>query len=104
MTLEHVTARATYGDGVYIVGHSQGITIQDCTLDHNGRQGVAVVDGVDITVQRCSIIADGPVRDRPRAGGRRGAVGARAGQRGARRRPTSRSRPAARASTWAMSG
>lgn len=59
VTLDHVTARATYGDGVYIVGHSTGVRIQDCTLDHNGRQGVAVVDGVDITVQRCSIVSTG---------------------------------------------
>jgi hypothetical protein len=59
VTLDHVTARETYGDGVYIVGHSTGVLIQDCTLDHNGRQGVAVVDGVDITVRRCSIVATG---------------------------------------------
>jgi hypothetical protein len=59
VTLDHVTARATFGDGVYIVGHSTGVRIQDCTLDHIGRQGVAVVDGVDITVQGCSIAAIG---------------------------------------------
>jgi hypothetical protein len=54
-----VTARATYGDGVYVIGHSTGVRIHDCTLDHNGRQGVAVVDGVDITVQRCTISSTG---------------------------------------------
>jgi hypothetical protein len=59
VTLDHVTARATYGDGVYIVGHSTGVRVRNCTLDHNGRQGVAVTDGVDITVERCSIVASG---------------------------------------------
>src|SRR6478752_10799151 len=59
VTLDHVTARATYGDGVYVIGHSTGVRIHDCTLDHNGRQGVAVVDGVDITVQRCTIASTG---------------------------------------------
>jgi hypothetical protein len=59
VTLDHVAVRATYGDGVYIVGHSTGVHVQDCTLDHNGRQGVAVTDGVDITVERCAIVSAG---------------------------------------------
>jgi hypothetical protein len=59
VTLDHVTARATYGDGVYVIGHSTGVKVQSCTLDHNGRQGVAIVDGVDVTVQQCTIESPG---------------------------------------------
>ena len=55
VTLDGVTARATYGDGVYVVGASADIVIKNCTLDHNGRQGVAVVAGDRVTVQGCTI-------------------------------------------------
>ncbi len=41
VTLDGITARATYGDGVYIVGGSVDVTIRRCGLDHNGGQGVA---------------------------------------------------------------
>lgn len=57
VTLDGVTARNTFGDGVYVIGHSIGVRVRNCTLDHNGRQGVAVVDGEDITVERCSIVS-----------------------------------------------
>ena len=59
VTLDGVTARATYGDGVYIVGGSVDVTIRRCVLDHNGRQGVAVVDGDNVTVEDCTIRATG---------------------------------------------
>ncbi|MEO6469714.1 MAG: right-handed parallel beta-helix repeat-containing protein [Acidimicrobiia bacterium] len=57
VTLDGVTARATYGDGVYVVGGSVDVTIRRCVLDHNGRQGVAVVDGDNVTVENCTIRA-----------------------------------------------
>lgn len=59
VTLDGVTARATYGDGVYIVGGSVDISVRRCVLDHNGRQGVAVVDGDNVTVEDCTIRATG---------------------------------------------
>jgi|GEM_PF-4784884 hypothetical protein len=59
ITLDGITARATFGDGVYIVGGSQNVTVRRCTLDHNGRQGVAVVGGVGVTVEGCDIRATG---------------------------------------------
>ena len=55
VTLDSVTARATYGDGVYIVGASKDVILKDCTLDHNGRQGVAVVGGENVTITGCTI-------------------------------------------------
>ena len=55
ITLDTVTARATYGDGVYIVGASKDVIVKDCTLDHNGRQGVAVVGGENVTIAGCNI-------------------------------------------------
>ena len=55
VTLDGITARATYGDGVYVVGASADVVIKNCTLDHNGRQGVAVVAGERVTVQGCTI-------------------------------------------------
>ncbi len=57
VTLDGVTARATYGDGVYVAGGSVDVTVRRCTLDHNGRQGVAVVDGDNVTVEDCTIRA-----------------------------------------------
>lgn len=59
ITLDGITARATFGDGVYIVGASQNVTVRRCTFDHNGRQGVAVVAGVGVTVEGCDIRATG---------------------------------------------
>lgn len=55
VTLDRVTVRGTFGDGVYIVGQSSDVTITDCRLDRNGRQGVAVVAGRNITVSNCAI-------------------------------------------------
>ncbi len=59
VTFDRVTLRDTYGDGVYIVGGSSAIRLRNCTLDHNGRQGVAVVSGQDITIERCTIRGTG---------------------------------------------
>lgn len=57
--LDGVTAHGTYGDGVYVVGGSVNVTVRRCTLDHNGRQGVAIVDGDNVTVEDCTIRATG---------------------------------------------
>ncbi len=59
VTLDGITARATYGDGVYVVGGSVDVTVRRCVLDHNGRQGVAVVDGDNVTVEECTIRSTG---------------------------------------------
>ncbi|MGZ6997997.1 MAG: right-handed parallel beta-helix repeat-containing protein [Acidimicrobiia bacterium] len=59
VTLDHVAGRNTYGDGVYITGPTSGVHLRDCTFDHNGRQGVAVVAGTDITIDRCAIRSPG---------------------------------------------
>ncbi len=59
VTLDRVTARATYGDGVYVTGGSVDVTVRRCALDHNGRQGVAVVDGDNVTVEQCDITGTG---------------------------------------------
>ena len=53
--LDGVTARAVYGDGVYLVDASSGVTVRGCTFDHIGRQGVAVVDASDVRVEHCTI-------------------------------------------------
>lgn len=59
VTLDTVTARATYGDGVYIVGASKDVLLKNCTFDHNGRQGVAVVGGENVTITGCTITNTG---------------------------------------------
>ena len=70
MTLANVQARETWGDGVYL-GHSshsricgddassaRNVLITEATLERVGRQGVAVVDAENVTVQDSTI---GPV-------------------------------------------
>ena len=44
---------------MYVVGGSVDVTIRRCVLDHNGRQGVAVVDGDNVTVEDCTMRATG---------------------------------------------
>lgn len=57
VVLDGISAKSTYGDGVYIVGKSEDVTIQNCTMDHNGRQGVAIVAGLRTTIENCSFRA-----------------------------------------------
>jgi hypothetical protein len=70
MTLANVQAHETWGDGVF-VWHStwspacgddatsaRNVSITGATLTHIGRQGVAVVDGEDVTLQGSTV---GPV-------------------------------------------
>jgi hypothetical protein len=54
VTLDQVTTRDIYGDAVYIANHSSDITIRRCTVEHAGRQGVAVVGGQQVTIERCN--------------------------------------------------
>ncbi len=53
VSLEEVEVRSVFGDGVYVVGRSTGVRISDCRFERIGRQGVAVVSGLQIVVERC---------------------------------------------------
>lgn len=57
--LDGVSATDTYGDGVYVFGVSHSVTVRDCTLERNGRQGVAIVNAEQVTVEGCTIRAAG---------------------------------------------
>jgi hypothetical protein len=56
--LDHVRIHHTYGDLVYISRHEQDrrwteqVWIHDSTFTHSGRQGIAVVAGRDIVIER----------------------------------------------------
>jgi len=50
--LDHVTIAHTYGDGVGVSGASTGVIVRDSTFDTIGRQGIAIVGGTDVTVER----------------------------------------------------
>lgn len=52
VTLERVAVREVWGDGVYVGGGSAAVRIVDSTFDTIGRQGVAIVNGSDIVVER----------------------------------------------------
>ena len=67
MTLSNVQARDTWGDGVYL-GHSthtrvcgddassaRNVSITGATLQRNGRQGVAIVDAENVTLQGSAV-------------------------------------------------
>ena len=70
MTLSSVQARETWGDGVYLwhgaaspacgndASSARDVVIANATLERNGRQGVAIVDAENVTVQDSAI---GPV-------------------------------------------
>jgi len=70
MTLSNIQARETWGDGVYLwrgaaspacgddASSARNVLIANATLERNGRQGVAVVDAENVTVQDSVI---GPV-------------------------------------------
>jgi hypothetical protein len=70
MTLSNVQARETWGDGVYIwrstpspacgddASSARNVLVEDTLLERIGRQGVAVVDAEQVTVQDSTI---GPV-------------------------------------------
>jgi hypothetical protein len=67
MTLSNVQARDTWGDGVYL-GHSvhspacgddassaRNVSITGATLERTGRQGVAIVDAENVTLQGSAV-------------------------------------------------
>ena len=70
MTLSNVQARETWGDGVFVwhgatspacgddASSARNVVIANATLERNGRQGVAVSDAENVTVQDSAI---GPV-------------------------------------------
>lgn len=59
--VEGLTFTKAGGDGVYIAGdrtgaapnYSSDVTIQDCQMDDNRRQGISVISAQDLLVQRC---------------------------------------------------
>jgi hypothetical protein len=51
VTLDDVTVRRTYGDGVYLAGGSQKVTIKNSRFTTIGRQGVAPVYASDVTIE-----------------------------------------------------
>jgi len=70
MTLSNVQARETWGDGVFLwhgasspacgddASSARNVVISQATLERNGRQGVAIVDAENVTLQDSTV---GPV-------------------------------------------
>jgi hypothetical protein len=50
--IDRVSVRGVYGDGVYVAAKTSDVRIHDSSFDSVGRQGVAVVDGATVTVER----------------------------------------------------
>lgn len=53
--IARVEIAQTYGDGVYVTGGSRAVAVRDSRIHRAGRQGVAVVHGDDIVVERSRI-------------------------------------------------
>jgi hypothetical protein len=51
VTVDDVHISDTYGDGVWITGHSTDVTVRGSTIERIGRQGVAVVNGERVVVE-----------------------------------------------------
>ena len=59
--VEGIKCTKAGGDGIYISGgwvgadptYSGNVTVQDCTLDDNRRQGISVISAQDLIIQRC---------------------------------------------------
>jgi hypothetical protein len=60
VVLEGMTIEDTYGDFVWITGRSKEITIRNNTMARSGRQGIAVVNGSTVLIERNDI--DGVAR------------------------------------------
>jgi hypothetical protein len=52
VAIERVGVRAVHGDGVYVAGGSSDVTVRASTFERIGRQGVAVVDGGPVLIER----------------------------------------------------
>lgn len=51
VTVEKLTVRRCWGDGIYVGGDSSQITIDHVTADRNRRQGLSITSGVQIEVR-----------------------------------------------------
>lgn len=54
------------GDGIYVAGgwsgdqnYSSNVTIRDCVLDDNRRQGISVISAQNLLIERCALINTG---------------------------------------------
>jgi hypothetical protein len=54
-----VTISAVYGDAFYVGGWADGVNIHDSIVKSNGRNGVAVIAGRNVTVQRVTFDQSG---------------------------------------------
>lgn len=52
VVLDNVRVEATHGDGVYIAGQSDGITVRNSSFEAIGRQGIAPVSASNVLVER----------------------------------------------------
>jgi hypothetical protein len=66
ITVEGLTFTKAGGDGVYITGgwagdqtYSADVTIRDCVLDDNRRQGISVISAENLLIERCQLINTG---------------------------------------------
>ena len=61
VVVEGVKCTKAGGDGIYVSDgwggsdptYSSNVTIQDCTLDNNRRQGISVISAQDLIIRRC---------------------------------------------------
>jgi len=61
VVVEGLACTKAGGDGIYVSDgwggadptYSRNVTIQDCTLDDNRRQGISVISAQDLVIQRC---------------------------------------------------
>lgn len=44
-----------FGDGIYVAANSSNLEITNVKITHNGRQGIAIVSGHDILIEKCHI-------------------------------------------------
>jgi hypothetical protein len=66
ITVSGLTFTKAGGDGVYIIGgwagdqtYSGDVTIRDCVMDDNRRQGISVISAQNLLVERCALINTG---------------------------------------------
>lgn len=55
ITLDNLKLINYWGDGIYIGAESGDVTIQNCHIDNNRRQGISVIEGNNITILNCTI-------------------------------------------------
>ncbi len=57
--LSRVTVSGVWGDCLYVGGSADGVTFHDATCRSNGRNGVTITSGSNVTVQRVAFDAAG---------------------------------------------